>query len=245
MSKPKNDPLYLLRMKHERAERTDVEELRKDTEKYLSSNKPSSNEVSILASTWAFVAENIEREEWRNYDRKDWAKLEYEHVEKSRYTRPDLIDDILTAQENGIITEEEAEAWSSNYRECEYIFCLNVFEGRRDQRYCSSDCRKRMHRAEKRFNETGTYLPTSAYCDNREDTEERSYQDHEIAFEDDWVTEELLPQESRRMFGGKRDRQLEIIREIQREKYEEKGENTFGKRRENAVYYEGTGTEYL
>ncbi|MDY0409959.1 hypothetical protein [Paracerasibacillus soli] len=83
--------LYKLRMKHRRARRVDVEQLRQDTDAYLAENTPSKNEIDILADTWAFVAENIEREEWKTYTREDWEELERQHVERAYYTKPDLL----------------------------------------------------------------------------------------------------------------------------------------------------------
>lgn len=228
----KNTELYNLRTTHERAERTDVNQLRKDTNNYLTNNAdPTRKELGILAGTWAFVAENIEREAWRDYTPEQWAQLEYQHIEKSRYTMPDLLDDILTAREYGSVTEEGAREWAASYQECSYVFCINVFNGRKDQRFCSEDCRKRMHRAQKRYEETGTYLPTSAYVDRREQTEERDYQEREIATEDGELNDKLIMQAQKRVYGGRRDRKVEIMRE--------KSKKTAEKRRENPVNSRG------
>lgn len=235
-----NDELYLLRMKHQRAGRTDINELRADTERYLSrNNTPNEKESEILGEVWNFLAENIEREEWRNYTREDWEALERQHVEKSRYTKPDLFDDITTAYEKGELTEDEAKATALQYRECKYRFCLNVFNGRKDQRYCSADCRKRAHRAEQRFIETGTYLPPSAYKDNREDTDDRNYKERERAFEDTMIIEELEPFERSREYGYRRDRERELFFDI----INENSKNSVKIRHKNHVSYEEEETE--
>ncbi|WP_419893602.1 hypothetical protein [Oceanobacillus kimchii] len=244
--KTEDNPVYSLRMKYERSGKTDVEALRKDTQKVIDGAETLSHtELDIMASTWAFVSENIEREEWRNYIREDWEQLEYEHVEKSRFTKQDLFDDIYTAYENKEITELEAQVWAKRYRQCRYIFCLNVFHGRKDQRYCSSDCRKRAHRAQQRYNETGTYLPTSAYRDNREDTVDRAYYEHERSFDNEMLTEVIVPEDERRTYGGKRNRAAEDYREINLEKSLNEGEYAFEKSHENPVIYEGEKDGYI
>src|SRR5699024_7423814 len=96
----------------------------------------------------------------KSYTREDWAQLENEYVRYADYTEPDLFDDILTEYEAGKITADEAQAKAKQYRRCKYRFCENVYEPKRkDQSYCSPNCRKREANALQRFKQTGTYLP--------------------------------------------------------------------------------------
>src|SRR5690625_2368745 len=121
--------LNRLRMKHRRAGRVDVEALHEDTGAFLMEYEPSESvkygedqELEIVADVWAFVHENIERqqeaEKWKSYTREDWAELEYAYVERSEYTEMDLFDDILNEYEAGKITADEAEAKAKKYRKC-------------------------------------------------------------------------------------------------------------------------------
>src|SRR5690625_1888985 len=104
--------LNRIRMKHRRAGRVDVEALHEDTGAFLMEYEPGEtikygedHELEIAADVWAFVAENIERqqeaEKWASYTREDWAELERQYVERSDYTEMDLFDDILTKYERG------------------------------------------------------------------------------------------------------------------------------------------------
>lgn len=251
-----------LRMKHQRAGKTDVERLRTDTDACLSDYKPSDaikygedRELEILGDVWAFVAENIEREAWKSYTREEWAELEREYVEKAEYTEPDLFDDILTKYERGLFTAEEAQAYAKRYRRCDYRFCLNVYKPRRkDQRYCSTDCRKREANAKIRFEKTGTYLPPHVYKENRDDTNERNYFEYEIAFNlgeagndeheesAESVATRIYATSQKMLYGGRRDRASEDIyykkvteKDLTYENYPEYSDK---KRHQNHVYSE-------
>lgn len=234
--------LYQLRMKHQRAGRTDVESLLEDTNDLLSDYEPNDrldleedvkhgedNELEILAGIWEFVAENIEREEWETYTREDWEEIERNHVERAEYTEPDLFDDILTKYERGLFTADEAQAYAKRYRECQYRFCLNVFEPRRkDQRYCTgSDCRRREANAKIRFERTGTYLPPYVYKDNRDDTDEENYQKKEIAYDMEENGEMFARFKYKDEFGGKRDRMREAYyyQEVTEKELKDSGES--------------------
>ncbi|MFC0300138.1 hypothetical protein ACFFIS_04780 [Virgibacillus soli] len=208
--------LYKLRMKHRRARRVDVEQLRQDTDAYLAENTPSKNEIDILADTWAFVAENIEREEWKTYTREDWEELERQHVERAYYTKPDLFDDILTKYERGLFTADEAQAYAKRYRKCKYRFCENVFKPtRKNQWYCpKSTCRSMEANAKIRFKKTGTYLPPYAYKDIREDTSQKNYEKYEIAFDMEESAGMFARFKYKEECGGKRDRAREDMNDI-------------------------------
>lgn len=212
----KDTGLYKIRMKHERSGRTDVEALREDTEKFLAEKKPTTGELDILAGVWSFVAENIEREEWKYYTREEWEELERYYVEHTHYTKPDLFDDVLTKYERGLMTAEEAQAYTKQYRQCKYRFCENVFKPKRkNQHYCTKySCRQKEWKAQQNFNKTGTYLPPSFYDENRDDTNERNYMEREIAFnlaeagngENEENAENTAARLQQKWYGGKRDR---------------------------------------
>lgn len=245
-----------LRMKHRRANKTDVEQLRRDTEEYLAANYAIPQEkkiktgedknLEILADVWEFVAENIEREAWKSYTREQWEELERQYVEKTDYTEPDLFDDILTRYENDEITADEARAEAARYRKCQYRFCENVFiPSRKDKWYCSVDCRKREWEAKDRFEKTGTYLPPEAYKPNRYDTNAENYEEHEIAFnlsevghDGENIGDMLISQQHKKVYGGKRNKQLEAIKDITSYKYKDDL-----KRQKNPVYNEEDRTD--
>lgn len=209
-----NTKLYDIRMKHERAGRLDVDSLRKDTDAFLAEKpKPSAHELNILAGSWAFVAENMEREAWKYYTREDWEELERYHVEKASYTEPDLFDDITTAYEQERITADEARAKAKEYRKCSYIFCENVYRPKRKaQRFCTGSCRNAEVKANQRFENTGTYLPASAYKELRDDSKDDKYYEHERSFTNETIADVLYPASVMRdEYGGKRDRVRENI----------------------------------
>mgnify|MGYP001244523955 CR=1 FL=1 len=178
--------------KYRRAKVYDVKGLDASSREYLDDHykAPSkvqygtNKELEALADAFAFIDENIRRKEWESYTREDWAKLEYEYVERAHYTKEDLFDDVLTKYERGLFTAEEAQAYTKQFRECKYRFCLNVFKPKRkNNEYCpGSDCARREANAKIRFKKTGTYLPPSVYKDNRNDTDEDNYKENEIAF---------------------------------------------------------------
>lgn len=220
-------------MEHQRAEKYDVDKLRQDTEEFLTTEyKPSSltkirntkfgkdNELEILSDIWGFVAENIEREEWKSYTREDWEELERNYVERADYTEPDLFDDILTKYERGLFTADEAQAYAKRYRKCRYRFCENVFKPRRkNQYYCpDSNCRNREANSKQRFKETGTYLPPHVYKELREDTRQRNYERWEVAQDIEIIEEVYIPQQYKNEYGGERDRAREDMYDIARYK---------------------------
>ena len=195
---------------YNRSGEMDVESLRQDTETLIDSStniREDHRTLEKLAEIWAFVHENLEREEWSTYTREDWLELEHEWIERARYTEPDLRDDLLIRQEHGNLTETQARVKYEKHQECEYVFCINVFNPKRkDQRFCCRNCKERQKEALKRFRWTGTYLPEHAYRDNREETDERNYMERETAYETESITDQIEPFERRREYGRKRDR---------------------------------------
>ena len=196
---------------YERAGVKDIEGLRNDTEEFLDKTvNVDAGVLDLLAGTWSVVAENIEREAWRSYTREDWAELERQHVESSSYTEPDLRDDLLTRVEYEAMTVEEAREEYAEYRECDYVFCLEVYRPRRrDQRYCCSNCRYKQAEAERRYVRTGTYLPVHVYRDNRDHTDEQNYKQNETAYRTLDIERVLEPSQRQREYGRKRDRERE------------------------------------
>ncbi|MFB5932983.1 hypothetical protein ACE8FZ_06675 [Peribacillus frigoritolerans] len=212
----KNNPVYDLRMKHERASSMDPNVLNEDVNKYLETNTPSEYEVSILAGLYDMVAENIERANIRNRTAEEWRALEGQYIhgpENSIFTQPDLEDWYLTKLENGKIDRAEYEAEVGKFKECDHRFCINVFIPKRvKQRFCCADCRKREDASLKQYEFTKamyanpTYLPVSAYKDVRESEKEKAYRKHERSFDPQVMTEIIVEKESNR---GIRDRATE------------------------------------
>jgi hypothetical protein len=198
---------------YERSGVTDVEGLRRDSEAFIDQTVGiDSKTIGLLGATWNFVAENIERDAWKHYTREEWAELEHAHVEKSTYTAPDLIDDLMTRMERGKLTQDEARAEIEAFRECEYRFCLNVYKGRSNQRFCCRDCKERNKKANQRFKSTGTYLPPSAYKETRDDTRERNYRKRERTVKTSVIEGKLAPFEAKREHGYKKDEKRRIYR---------------------------------
>jgi hypothetical protein len=205
--------LVQIQKTYNRAGVTDVKGLRKDTEEYLDKTiNVDSRQFGVLGGVWNMVAENVERDEWKSYTREDWAEIEYEHIEKASFTVTDLYDNIASRFECGRITAEEARIEFTSYRECEYVFCIEVFKPRRkDQRFCCRNCKDRQLQAECRFECTGTYLPEHVYKENRDETDERNYKSREVAMETETITEVVEPFERNREKGNKRCRKREEI----------------------------------
>lgn len=206
-----NNPLYDLRMKYERADVTDVDGLNRDVEQYLdATDKPSHKSLGIIAGIYDYVAENIEREQYKHYTREQWAELERQYVYRAEFTQMDLYDMLMRKLERGKITREQYLEERRQFKPCKHRFCLNYFTPRRkDQRYCCEDCRKREDKATAEFERTskiyaaGTYLPPTAYKEPRQLENERNYRKHERIFDPGILTEMRLENETT---SGKRDR---------------------------------------
>lgn len=128
-----------------------------------------------------------------NRTRKEWARLEYEYVERSDYNLRDLYDDLmerLDASEN-YITYEEYRKERKKWRRCKYYACDNYFPIAKDRlihpnvkarrpnaEYCCDECKKDQENAQARFEKTGTYLPDYAYEYILEETKERKEKNH-------------------------------------------------------------------
>lgn len=189
---PKENGLYRIRMKYQRAGVTDKEKLKTETKKYLDKHKPSPYELGILAGIFEYVSENIERESIKQRSAEEWRELERQHIVKSSFTLPDLVDNLLSRFERGRITREQLDAERRQYRPCKHRFCLNYFiPQRKDKVYCSRDCKEREKEARDDFERTsklfdnGTYLPPTAYNVSHREDLERDYRKHERLFEPD------------------------------------------------------------
>jgi hypothetical protein len=128
-----------------------------------------------------------------NRTRKEWARLEYEYVERSDYNLRDLYDDLmerLDAPED-YITYEEYRNERRKWRRCKYYACDNYFPIAKDHfihpkikarrpnaEYCCDECKKGQENAQTRFEKTGTYLPDHAYEYILEETRERKEKNH-------------------------------------------------------------------
>ena len=72
-----------------------------------------------------------------------------------------------------VVTWEDYRAERKKWRKCRHMFCLNMFPveknfkelptKRKDSRYCCDDCRVARKDAQKRFDESGSYLPVYYY----------------------------------------------------------------------------------
>jgi hypothetical protein len=238
----KNTPVYDLRMKYERANSTDIDALNHDVSEYLKRKEtPSEANLAILGGIYFMVGENIEREAIKHLTRKEWAELEGQYVYKSVFTLPDLVDNLLTRMERGRITREQYEEERRKFKPCKHRFCLDYFIPRRkDQIYCSEDCRRREHEALKEYERTskiyvaGTYLPPTAYKEARQSEKDKAYRKHERLFEPETLLEIMAEAE---VNNGKRNRANEErkIRASQVEREVEKYEKVVGITRKSVV----------
>ncbi|MEK5426966.1 hypothetical protein [Cytobacillus sp. FSL R7-0680] len=201
-----NSPLYDLRMKYERANQTDVEALNRDVSRYLEKEpEPSKTKLALLGGIYFMVGENLEREVIKRRTRAEWAELERQYVHKSTFTLPDLVDYLLTRLERGKLTRGQYSVERAKYKPCDHRFCLDYFIPRRkDQKFCSDDCRKREHESLANFNKTGTYLPPSAYNEARQAEKDDAYFKHERLFQPETLLEIGAKSET---YKGYRDRE--------------------------------------
>jgi len=183
--------MYKLRMKYQRAKVTDIQTLNHALETQLAAivkqdAKPAKYQLDIMGEMLDFVIENIEREEEekaaKERSSEEWRRMEYE------YQR--VADGYYSMFTIEALAERDDRIKIESYRECSHVFCINAFRPRRkNQAYCSDECRKKEHDAQKEFTRTskiyanGTYLPTSAYLSNRGKTEQEKYEAHELLFE--------------------------------------------------------------
>jgi hypothetical protein len=213
----KNNELYTLRMRYQRANVTDFESLKKDAELLITSKTPTAYELEILGGIFEYVSENIERTKINRRTAEEWRELERQHVVKSSWTLPDLVDYLLRRLEKGKITRQQLEAERKQYRPCKHRFCLNYFiPQRKDAVYCSRDCKEREKRAKAEFERTsktfdhGTYLPPSAYKITHREDLEREYRERERLFEPNTLTMIAAKKELKEYEDvGKRDRATE------------------------------------
>jgi len=194
-SSNQNSKLYDIRMKYQRAGVIDVDKLNQEVTSYLEQTPAlSPKSKNILAEIYDYVGENIEREQYKHFTREQWRKLEQEYVYCAEFTLMDLYDMLMRGLERGKITREQYREQRRKYRPCKYRFCLNYFiPSRKDQVFCCSDCQKRENNAIAEYKRTskiyaaGTYLPPSAYKDNRQSENENNYRKHERIFEPNTV----------------------------------------------------------
>lgn len=159
------------------------------------------------------AARNRSAEEWRQMEREyihhrtrySWEDLKADILNAAdfdAYLRQRLavmdpwdriecdIESIRREWERIRITPEEAQRllkclhWF--YRECDFVFCQNVFKRRGPKRFCSDKCRSAQRHAEARFKETsekyanGTYLPRDAYIPKYDESVAKSIRTNEI-----------------------------------------------------------------
>nr|WP_144922355.1 hypothetical protein [Paenibacillus bovis] len=199
----KNNKLYDIRMKYQRADITDIDGLNESLEGY----EPTTYEQDIIGEIYDHVSENIEREEIANRTPADWAELELNYVAKSIFPLSDLVGWLLDRYEAGEITRAELKEIRWSFKPCKHRFCLDYFKPRRkDQIYCSEECRKLEDASIKDFERTGTYLPPTAYKSPRKEERERRYRERERIFDPHVLTEVLTEVED---VGGKRNRAKE------------------------------------
>jgi hypothetical protein len=235
----KNNKLYAIRMKYQRANVTDVDRLNLDAEKLLTYKSPTAYELDILGGIFEYVSENIERDNIKHRSAAEWRELERQHIVKADWTLPDLVDNLLRRMEKGKITRQQLEAERKQYKPCKHRFCLNYFiPQRKDAVFCSRDCKEREKKArdyfessEKVFN-NGTYLPPTAYKVPHREELEREYRNRERLFEPDALM--LIADEQR---TGVRDQKKE---ERKSRKYRIDEEVKGG---QNPVNIEETGQE--
>ncbi|WP_144461145.1 hypothetical protein [Siminovitchia fortis] len=196
----KNNKLYDIRMKFQRAGVTDFEGLNEALADY----EPTAYEQEIIGDIYDHIAENIEREQIASRTREEWAELERQYVAKSIFPLSELVGWLLDRYEGGEITRAELKEIRWTFKPCKHRFCLNYFKPRRkNQVYCSEDCRKLEDAALKDFERTGTYLPPTAYSSPRKVEKEKGYREHERIFDPHILTEVLTEIEDA---GGKRNR---------------------------------------
>jgi hypothetical protein len=188
----KGSQLYRIRMKYQRANVTDATGLNQAAESFLADKKASPYELSILGAVYEHVSENIERNSIKHRSAEEWRELERQHVVKSTFTLPDLVDNLLSRLERGRITREQLEAERKQYRPCKHRFCLNYFiPQRKDAVFCCRDCKERERKALDEFVKTskifdnGTYLPPTAYKVSHREDLEKEYHKHERLFENE------------------------------------------------------------
>jgi hypothetical protein len=184
--------LYRIRMKYQRANVTDATGLNQAAKSFLADKKASPYELSILGAVYEHVSENIERNSIKHRSAEEWRELERQHVVKSTFTLPDLVDNLLSRLERGRINREQLEAERKQYRPCKHRFCLNYFiPQRKDAVFCSRDCKERERKALDEYEKTskifdnGTYLPPTAYKVSHREDLEKEYRKHERLFEDE------------------------------------------------------------
>jgi hypothetical protein len=221
--------LYDIRMKYERSGVKDINGLNRDVMRYLDKKKPSEYSLDILAGIYDFIAENIEREQYKHYTRDQWEDLERQYVYRADFTQMDLYDMLMNQLERGKITRDQYRKERRKFKPCKHRFCLNYFTPRsKKHRFCCEDCRKRENDALKQFEITsqiyaaGTYLPPSVYKDIRQSEKDQNYRKYERLFEDPEIIKEG--------YAGKRGRVTEERkhREWRINKEEEKYKNVVG-----------------
>lgn len=198
-----NNGLYEARMKYQRSGITDVDGLNEALADY----KPTEYEQEIIGDIYGHIAENIERAEIAARTREEWAELERQYVAKSIFPLSELVGWLLDRYEAGEITRAELKEIRWSFKPCKHRFCLNYFKPRRkDQLYCTEDCRKLEDAALKDFKRTGTYLPPTAYKSARQTEKEKGYREHERVYAPHVLTQVLTKYEET---GGKRNRARE------------------------------------
>lgn len=145
--------------------------------------------ANLLLFNGEYLERAIKYEEIRTRPRDEWKRLERQYVERASYTLYDLYDDLR----NRCDTVEEYRKERRKYKRCKNRFCENVFQGRKNKRYCCDQCKKSVENQKTRFIETarkyvaGTYLPEDEYEINLDRYEEEQYRKNESVFEAEMI----------------------------------------------------------
>lgn len=155
------------------------------------------NTLEGIANALILTAERAEQEAIRNNPpRNDRA-----YVERSDYSIMTLYSDYKDDIEAELKTWEDYREERKKWRKCKYMYCLNMFPidsdnfkglpaKRKDSRYCCDDCRRGEYDANRRYRETGSFLPVYYYLPEQDEYINDKLRRNEFASQADIIEEE-------------------------------------------------------
>lgn len=137
------------------------------------------------------------------------------YVERADYPISSLYSDYKEGIEAGERTWSDYRAERKKWRQCKYMYCLNMFATdhdnfrcapakRKDARYCCDDCRVAQKDADKRYRATGSYLPVYYYLPRLTETVNDEARVYELATEGDEIEKQMNKRKTERPVRMKR-----------------------------------------
>ena len=143
------------------------------------------------------------------------------YVERADYPITSLYSDYKDMIELGAHDWADYQAERKNWRQCKYMYCLNMFPTaadnfmymqakRKDARYCCDGCRVAQKDADVRYKTTGSHLPVYYYVPKLTETVNDAARLYESAYEGEDIESQL----HENAYAGREDVHIKMRRTV-------------------------------